>query len=109
VTVTLTDPNNTGADRLTIAGITNGARSTGGNGYVTTNNVSFGFSGSAVSFVAGGRTIVITVGTTCTGTCAAIGTQTTAATVSMQPATSITDTAGNLVLTTTRSASIRLF
>lgn len=109
VTVTLTDPNTTAADRLTITGIANGARTTGGNGYVTTNNVSFGYAGSAVSFTAGGRTMVITVGTTCTGTCTAIGTQTTAATLSMQPATSITDTAGNLVLTTTRSASIRLF
>eukprot|EP01036_Dinobryon_divergens_P044432 gene44432-59289_t len=94
---------------LTITGITNGARTTGGNSYVTTNNVSFGYSGSAVSFTGGGRTMVITVGATCTGTCSAVGTQTTAATLSMRPATSITDTAGNLVLTTTRSASIRLF
>lgn len=109
VTVTLTDPNTTASDRLTITGITNGARTTGGNGYVTTNNVSFGYAGSAVSFVAGGRTMVITVGATCSGTCVAVGTQTTAATLSMRPATSVADPSGNLVLSTTRSASIRLF
>jgi len=109
VSVTLTDPSTTAADRLTITGITNGARSMGANGYVTTNNVTLSYIGSVVSLTNGGRTVVVTVGATCTGTCTAVGTQPTAATLSMQPATSITDVAGNVVLSTTRSASIRVF
>lgn len=109
VTVTFTDPSGAGSDRLTISGLTNGARSTGGSRYVGTNNVSYGFADSPVSFTNGDRTIVITVGSTCTGTCAALGTQTSNGTFSFQAATGLRDPSGNLVTTTTRSTSIRLF
>ncbi|MFN6120227.1 MAG: hypothetical protein ACK5CE_11445 [Actinomycetes bacterium] len=57
----------------------------------------------------GDRTVTVTLGPTCSGTCTAIGTQPSNATFSFQPATTIRDTAGNLILTTTRSSSIRLF
>ncbi|MFN8024607.1 MAG: hypothetical protein U0Q03_23970 [Acidimicrobiales bacterium] len=109
VTVTLTDPSGAGADRLTITGLTNGARTTGGNGYVSLNNVNYGFANSPVAFANGNRTIVVTVGPTCAGTCGALGTQGTNATFSFQAATGLRDVVGNLVTTTTRSASIRLF
>ncbi len=107
-TVTFTDPNTTGADRLTINGLTNGARTTGGNGYVSTNNVSYSHA-SAVTFTNGDRTAVVTIGAACTGTCTALGTQATNATFSFQPAPGITDVAGNLIRTTARTSSIRLF
>ena len=108
VTVTLTAPNTTAADRLTINGLTHGTRTTGGNGYVSTNNVSYSYL-SAVTFTNGNRTAVVTVGATCTGTCAALATQTTNATFSFQPAPSIADVAGNLVRTAARTLSMRLF
>jgi hypothetical protein len=109
VTVTLTDPSGGGADRLTIVGLTNGARSLGANGYVSTNNVSYDFADSAVSYTDGGRTVIVTIGSTCAGTCTAIATQTTNANVSFSPAATITDEAGNLMRTTARTVSIRLF
>ncbi len=108
VTVTLTDPNTTAADRITINGITNGARTLGGNGYVSTNNVSYSYV-SPVTFTNGNRTAVVTIGATCTGTCTAVATQTTNANFSFQPAPSITDVAGNLMRTTARTLSVRLF
>ena len=108
-TVTLTDPAGAGRDTITIAGLTNGARSTGANNYVSTNNSTYSFAGSPVSFADGDRTIVVTVGAACAGTCSAIATQTTAANFSFRAATTLTDVAGNLVTTTTRTTSIRLF
>ena len=108
VTVTLTDPNTTAADQLTINGLTNGARTLGGNGYVSTNNVSYSYV-SAMTFTNGNRTAVVTIGASCTGTCAAVATQATNATFSFQPAPSITDVAGNLMRTTARTLSVRLF
>lgn len=108
-TVTMTDPNGTGADRLTITGLANGSRSTGGNGYVSSNNVSYSFANSPVTFANAGRTVVVTVGPTCSGTCAAIGTQGTNATFSYSAATGLRDLAGNLVTTTTLNFTTRLF
>jgi hypothetical protein len=108
VTVTLTDPNTTAADTLTITGFTNAARSTGGNGYVSTNNVSYSFANSNVSFTNANRTVVITVGPTCSGTCAAISTQTTNATFSFLAATTFRDLGGN-TQGTAFSFSTRLF
>lgn len=108
VTVTLTDPSTTAADTLTITGFTNGARSTGGNGYVSTNNVSYSFANSTMSFTNANRTVVITVGPTCSGTCAAIATQTTNATFSFLAATTFRDLAGN-TQGTAFSFSTRLF
>jgi hypothetical protein len=108
VTVTLTDPNTTASDTLTVTGFTNGARSTGGNGYVSTNNVSYSFASSSVSYTNGNRTVVITIGPTCSGTCAAIATQTTNATFSFLAATTFRDLGGN-TQGTAFSFSTRLF
>jgi hypothetical protein len=108
-TVTFRDPNGGGNDSVSIAQLTNGFRSLGANGYVSTNNTTYAFAASPISWSNGDRTVTVTLGPTCSGTCTAIGTQPTNATLSFQPATTIRDTAGNLILTTTRSSSIRLF
>ena len=109
-TLTLTDPNGGGSDTLTMAGVSNGARSTGGANYVLTNNTSAAFAGSVVGLSNANRSITVTIAATCSGAgCAALGQQTTNATYSFVGATTLTDVAGNLVVTTARTASIRLF
>ena len=109
VTITVRDPSGGGADRLSIPGLTNGERSLGANGYVVTDNTSFNFTGSAVTYASGGRAVVVSVGPTCSGICSAIGTQPSNASFSFAPAATIRDLAGNAVRTTTRSSSLRLF
>jgi hypothetical protein len=109
-TVTLTDPSTTGFDTLTITGITSGARSTGSNSYVGTNNTSAAFANSAVTWSNGNRTVTITVGSACAGTgCASLGQATTAAVFSYAAATTLTDVAANVPLTTAVAPSMRLF
>jgi hypothetical protein len=108
-TVTLTDPSTTGNDTLTITGITSGARSTGSNGYLLTDNTVADFAASPVTLSADLRTITVTVGPTCTGTgCAGLGTVAANASFSYIAATTITDPGANVTLGT-KSTAIRLF
>jgi hypothetical protein len=105
----MTDPNGTGNDTLTIAGITSGALKTGSNGYVLTNNTSAAFAGSTVTLSADRKTVTVTVGPTCSGTgCATLGSVTTTPTLAFIAATTLTDAAGNTAVGT-RSTAIRLF
>ncbi|WCO67835.1 hypothetical protein PO878_03740 [Iamia majanohamensis] len=107
-TVTLADPTGTGNDTLSIAGITNGARSTGSNAYVTTDATSASWP-ATVALSADRTTITVTVGSTCTGTgCAGLGTATSAASFSYLGATTLDD--GTIAVTTgARTFSRRLF
>lgn len=109
-TVTMTDPNGGGSDTLTIAALFNGARSTGSNNYVSTNNVSADFAASPVSLSGDRKTITVTVGPTCSNTgCAGIATNGTAAAVSVLLNTTLLDDAGNAPTTTARNITYRLF
>jgi hypothetical protein len=108
-TVTLTDPNGAGNDTLTITGITQGARSTGNGGYITTNNSAAPFASSPIALSNGNKTITVTVGPTCSGTgCGSLGTVATTPNLSWLTASTITDVAGN-VPTSTFTQAIRLF
>jgi hypothetical protein len=109
VSVVLSDPTTSNADRVAISGVLNGARSLGGTGYITTNGASVTYAGSAVTWSSGDRQVTVTVGPTCSGSCTQIGQQTAAANASMSPATTLRDAAGNAPLTTARTTSIRLF
>lgn len=109
-TVTMTDPNGGGSDTLTVAGLFNGARSTGSNNYISTNNTVASFASSPLALSPDRKTITVTVGPTCSGTgCAGISTNATAASVSTLLATSLLDAAGNAPTTTARNISFRLF
>ena len=61
-TVTLTDPVGTGNDTLTMAGVSNGARTTGTTGHVTGDGGVASFANSAVALSNANKTITITVG-----------------------------------------------
>lgn len=109
-TVTMTDPNGNGSDTLTIAGLFNGARSTGSNNYISTNNVSADFAASPLTLSGDRKTITVTVGPACSNTgCAGITTNGTAAAVSALLAPALVDVAGNAPTTTARNITYRLF
>lgn len=109
-TVTMTDPPGGGSDTITITGMFNGARSTGSNNYLSTNNSSASFATSPLALSGDRRTITVTVGPTCTGTgCAGIATNGTAAAVSSLLTTTLLDAAGNAPTTTARNITYRLF
>ena len=108
-TVTMADPPGGGNDTLDITGITQGARATGTNGYVTTNNRSASFAASTVALSNSDKTITVTVGPTCSGTgCAVLGTVLTTPNLSWLTASTITDVAGNIP-SVTKSVALRLF
>jgi len=108
--VTITDPVGAGNDTLTMVGISNGARTLGATGYVTTDGGVASFASSPVTLLTGNTVIRVTVDATCAGTgCAGIATQTANGTYSFLAATSITDNAGNAASTTARSRSARYF
>ena len=107
--LTLADPVGTGSDTLSIVGVTNGARTTGGANYVTLDGGVATWTSSVV-LTNLGRTLTVTLTGTCTGTgCGSLGTQTANATFSFLSATTLTDVSGNIAATTARSTSIRLF
>lgn len=109
-TVTITDPVGAGNDTLTMAGISNGARTLGANGYVTGDGGVASFGASAVTLGSGNTMITVTVGTTCAGTgCATIATQGSNGTYSFLAAPTITDVAGNIASTTARTRGARYF
>ena len=108
--LSLSDPVGTGSDTLTIAAVTNGARSTGADGYVSADGTVATFAGSLVTLGNSNKTITITIAAVCTGTgCSGLIQQTTNATYSFLGATTLKDLANNLVSTTTKTQSIRLF
>jgi hypothetical protein len=105
----MADPPGGGNDTLDITGITQGARATGINGYITSNNRSASFASSTVALSNANKTITVTVGPTCTGSgCVAIGTVATTPTLSWLTASTITDVAGNIP-SVTKSVALRLF
>lgn len=109
-TVTLRDPNGGGSDRLTVPGLFSGERSTGSNGYITTNNRVAGFAASPLSLSPDRRTVTVTVGPSCSGNgCGSLGTAPSAGNVSTLLDPSLLDDAGNLPLTAARNISFRLF
>ena len=109
-TVTLTDPVGAGNDTLTMVGVSNGARTTGGANYITNDGAVASFASSTVALSNANKTITITVGSACTGTgCSPLGQQITNATYSYVAATTLTDIAGNLAATQAKTQSIRLF
>jgi hypothetical protein len=108
-TATFTGGAGTASDTLAISGISNGARTTGGNRYVTTSGGVAAFS-SYVFLMVDDTTIVVTIGLTCSGGgCSALGQQTTNGTYSFVAAPTLTDLAGNAAATTATTQSIRLF
>jgi len=108
-TVTEADPSGAGNDTLTITGITNGARNTGSDTYVTADATIVDFASSTVALSVSNTTVTVTVGGTCQNTgCAGIGQQLATASLSFAPAATITDTAG-VAATGTRSDTLRIF
>lgn len=106
----MTDPNTTGSDTLTIAGLFNGARSTGSNSYISTNNVAADFAASPLSLSADRKTVTVAVGPTCSNAgCAGVATNATAAAVSALLDPTLVDVAGNAPSTTARNITYRLF
>ena len=109
-TVTMTDPNGGGSDTITIPGLFNGARSTGSNNYLSTNNRSAAFATSPLALSGDRKTLTVTVGPTCSGTgCAGIATNGTAAGVSALLAPTLVDAARLAPTTTARNITYRLF
>ncbi|MEP7202776.1 MAG: putative Ig domain-containing protein [Ilumatobacteraceae bacterium] len=95
----------TPSDTLSMTGVSNGAGATGGTNYVTTASTASFASTVALS----SATITVTVGA-CTGTgCAALGTQSTAATYSYVAAATLTDSAGNAASQVPKTVNLRLF
>lgn len=110
VPLTLTDPSGGGSDTITLPGVFSGARSTGSNGYVSTNATSAVFAGSPLALSADRRTITVTVGPACSGTgCAGIGTAASAANVSTLLDPTLVDGAGVVPTAIARNISFRLF
>ena len=73
-TVTLTDPVGAGNDTLTMAGVSNGARTMGANNYITNDGAIASFASSVVAVSNLNKTITITVGPSCSGTgCSPLG------------------------------------
>jgi len=110
-TVTETAPPPFGNDRLTITGVTNGARVTGDRGYVFNLASSNSYAPSTVSL--SGDTVTVTVGGSCapasgSNACATNIRAGGPGTLVFAAATTITDPAGNAAVGT-RSVSIRLF
>ncbi|MDP9463621.1 MAG: hypothetical protein M3P52_03275, partial [Actinomycetota bacterium] len=100
-TVTLTDPNTTGNDTLTMVGVSNGPRNMGSNTYVTNNNTVASFASSAVTLSNANRTITVTIGSTCSGTgCAGLATQASAVNYRFRAAATLEDVAGNFAVST---------
>jgi len=109
-TVTITDPAGSGNDTLTMLGISNGARTTGANTYVTLDGGVASFANSTVALSNANRTLTVTIASPCSGTgCATLGQQLTVATYSYLAATTLTDVSGNLAATQAKTQSIRLF
>jgi len=109
-TVSITDPLGAGNDTLTMVGVSDGARTLGATGYVTTDNSTASFASSAVTLLTSNTVIRVTVGATCSGTgCAGIATQTTNGTYSFLAAPTITDLAGNSASATVRTRRARYF
>jgi hypothetical protein len=107
-TLTLTG-GTSASDTLSMTGISNGAGSTGGTSYVTTNGGVAAWT-SAVALSNANKTVTVTIGGSCSGTgCAALGTQLTNGTYSYVAATTLTDVAGNTPRTTALTSSLRLF
>lgn len=67
-TVTLTDPVGAGNDTLTMVGVSNGARTTGGANYITVDGAVASYATSTVTLSNANRTITITIAATCSGT-----------------------------------------
>ena len=108
-TVTMTDPAGGGSDTLTIAGLFNGARSTGSNNYLTPNNSSAAFATSPFALSGDRKTITVTVGPACAGTaCTGLGTSA-AAGVSVLLDPTLVDAVGLAPTTTARTITYRLF
>jgi hypothetical protein len=108
--VVLTDPNGSGNDTLSLVGLLAGSASTGTNLHLSTNNTSATFAGSAVSLSGGGRVVTVIVGASCSGTgCSTIGQATAATTLSVVPASTLTDLIGNAASAVARTFTIRLF
>ena len=108
--VTVSDPVGAGNDTISIVGVTNGARSTGGANYVTLDGGVATWGSSSVALGNASRTVTVTIGGTCAGTgCAALGTQTSNATFSFIAATTITDVTGNTAATAARTQAMRMF
>ncbi len=107
-TVTLTDPVGTGNDTLNVTGLTNGARATGSNGYLTLNGGVASWA-STLARSNGDRTVTVTLGSPCVGTgCATLANPGGTPNFAYAPATSLTDPATNAA-TGTRTQAIRLF
>jgi hypothetical protein len=108
--VVLADPPGNGTDTLALTGLLSGSGSTGSNLHITGNNSTATFPGSAVSLSGAGRVVTVTVGATCTGAgCSGIGQATAATTLSVVPASTLTDLIGNTAGMVARTFNIRLF
>jgi hypothetical protein len=105
--VTETDPLGSGNDTLTIAGMSNGALTLGGNNYIRDDGTSASFASSNVALTGASKAITVTVAGSCSGTC---GANITAGngTFVFAPAATIADPAGNAAAGST-SLSLRVF
>jgi hypothetical protein len=103
-TLTLSRSNSTTS--YGISGLTNGLRTTGGSGYLTSS-----FSTRTVTFAgnqtisADGKTLTFTVTGACAGTCTALSTTPSSGAFQYVPATALQDIAGNAASTSTVTAA----
>jgi hypothetical protein len=105
-TGTLTLSRANGNTSYGISGLTDGTRTTGTTGYLTssisTRTVTFA---GALDLSADGRTVTFTVTGACTGTCTSLSTTPRSGSFQYRPATTLRDLAGNAPSTSTVTAS----
>jgi hypothetical protein len=106
-TLTLSRSNNNTSYRIT--GLTDGTRTTGASGYLSSSSStrSVSFAGT-FALSNGNRTITFTVTDSCTGSCSALSTTPRSGAFQFVPATTLRDVAGNVPSTSSVTASSRV-
>ena len=105
-TATLTLSRSNGTTSYGISGLTNGLRTTGGSGYLTSSGTTrtVTFTGTLV-LSNSNKTVTFKVTGACAGSCTALSTSPSSGAYQYVPATTLTDVAGNAASTTTITAS----
>jgi hypothetical protein len=105
-TATLTLSRSKSTTSYGISGLTNGLRTTGASGYLTSSGTTrtVTFTGTLVLSNAN-RTVTFTVTGACAGTCSALSTSASSGKYQYVPAPTLTDAAGNPAATTTITAA----
>ena len=105
-TATLTLSRSNGTTSYGISGLTNGLRTTGASGYLTSSGTTrtVTFTGTLV-LSNSNKTVTFKITGACAGSCTALSTSPSSGAYQFVPATTLTDVAGNAASTTTITAS----